>query len=164
MANLANVDFYHGAVLSYLLTNNKEFSPSLFEDGNEKRVFHITTNQHGEYMLRIHHSTCNKDVKDNAQSWTFSLTPNVVAHLQQNKKANIRNVIALIMIEPTCLTSSKIIYFTDSHLEKKGIYSDKPHQTGFTVRKYDDKNDYLLFLDKTEENSVRVKSNLKLDY
>ena len=66
------------------------------------------------------------------------------------------------MIESEKLSDSKIIYFTDMHLEKKGVYVEPAKTIGMTVRKYSNKNNYLLFIDKKVKNAIPVKQNLSL--
>ncbi|MDD3393602.1 MAG: hypothetical protein EOM28_05570 [Clostridia bacterium] len=163
MSNLANVDFYYGAVLSHLLTSNKEHNPSLIEDSDERRVFNIMTDKHS-YMLRLHKSEEKRDVKGDAISWTFTLPYKAVQGLQSNYKKDIRNVIALVLVDAKKLSDSRIIYFTDTHLEAKGVFKESAKSLGMTVRKYSNKNDYLLFIDKKIENAMPVKQNLNLNY
>ena len=145
MANLTNVDFYYGAVLSQLFTKNKEYTISLIERSGEQRVFAIETNKHS-YVLRTHKSEGKRDVKTDSYSWTFNLSPKAVHSLQDNYKKGIANVVALVLLESEKLSDSKIIYFTDFHLDTKGIYEEPGKQIGMTVRKNPDKNDYLLLL------------------
>lgn len=163
MANLSDVDFYYGAVLSHLLTSNSEHRPSLIEDANEKRVFEITTNSHSYILYTIQRSNGKRNVKDDALSWSFSLSSKIVSGLQSNRNKGKRNVIALVLVNTKELANSKIIYLTDKHLEAKNVYNSN-NQIGFTVRKYSNKNDYLLFIDKKIENAIPVKQNLNLDY
>lgn len=163
MANLSVVDFYYGAVLSHLLTSNSENRPSLIEDANEKRVFEITTNRHSYILYTIQKSNGKRDVKDEALSWSFSLSQKMVSGLQENKDVGKRNVIALVLVNTDKLADSKIIYFTDKHLEAKNVFSSNK-SISFTIRKYANKNDYLLFVDKKIENAIPVKQNLNLDY
>ncbi len=133
MANLANADFYYGAVLSHLLTSNKEHNPALFEDSDEPRVFNIIAGKH-EYVLHTHKSEGKRDVKGDAISWAFTLSDKTVQELQ------------------------------DNHLESKGVFKESAKSIGMTIRKYSNKNDYLLFIDKRIENAIPVKQNLSLDY
>lgn len=163
IANLSAVDFYTGAVLSHLLTSNKEHSPCFIEVNNEKRIFFITTNEH-KYALRMHKCEGKRYIRKDALSWTFNLTENEIRTLKINHQANVRNVVALVMLESKKLSKSKIIYFTDKHLEAKNIYDSSRKSTVFTVKKYPNKNDYLLFLNKKEEEAIPVKQNLRLDY
>ncbi|SHN66166.1 hypothetical protein [Desulfitobacterium chlororespirans] len=162
MGKLTNADFYYGAVLSHLLTSNKEHRPSLIEDSEEKRVFMITTDKYS-YILRTHKSEGKRDIKENASSWSFNLSVKIVQRLQSNFKNGILNVIALILVDSQKLSDSKIIYFTDKHLQAKGAYEQLPQSISFTVRKYANKNDYLLFIDKKKENAIPVKQNLNLE-
>lgn len=162
MANLTNVDFYYGAVLAHLFTKNKEYTISLIERSGEQRVFSIETNKHS-YVLRTHKSEGKRDVKADACSWKFTLSSKTVQSLQDNCKNGRTNVIALVLVEPKNLSDSKIIYFTDMHLEAKGVYEEPAKSIGMTVRKYSNKNDYLLFIDKKIENALPVKQNLSLD-
>ena len=163
MANLTNVDFYYGAVISHLLTSNSEHNPCLIEDSKERRVFCITTDKH-EYVLRTHKSEGNREVKEDAISWTFTLSPNVIRSLNEAHSDGKRNVIALVLVDDKELAKSKIIYFTDNHLQAKGVFDVADKSIGFTVRKYPNKNDYLLFVDKKVDNAIPVKQNLRLDY
>ncbi|MCI1965854.1 MAG: hypothetical protein LKJ17_06960 [Oscillospiraceae bacterium] len=163
MANLSVIDFYYGAVLSHLLTSNSDNKPSLIEDANEKRVFEITTDKHSYILYTIHRSNGKRIIKDNVLSWSFSLSTKEILGLQANRDNGKRNVIALVLVNTKELANSKIIYFTDKHLEAKNVYnSDK--QIEFTVRKYPNKNDYLLVIDKKVNKSIPVKQNLNLDY
>jgi hypothetical protein len=161
MANFALVDFYYGAALSHLLTSNSEHKPKLFEDYDEKRVFHITTESWHKYVLRTFCSTCSRPTKENAFSYSLSLSSKVVRHLRDAHSNRDENVLALVLVDESELRQSKIVYFTDEHLEARGVYSGALRGFTITIRKYKGKNDFVMFTDQTEENTLPVKQNLR---
>jgi mannitol-specific phosphotransferase system IIBC component len=161
MANLTKVDFYYGAVLSHLFAKNEEYKISLIERQNDQRVFLIETNQ-AQYVLRTHKCEGKQNVKEDAFSWNFTLSSKAVQCLQDNYENERINVVALVLLELENLSDSKIIYFTDKHLEAKGVYEKPAKPIGMTIRKYSNKNDYLLFIDKKIENAKPVKTSLNL--
>lgn len=115
-------------------------------------------------MLRTLKSEGKRDIKEDAISWTTTLSLKTINGLQKNYKNGIRNVVALVLVNSKVLSNSAIIYFTDYHLNIKGVFNDSKHTIGMTVRKYSNKNDYLLFVDKKVENAIPVKQNLSLDF
>lgn len=161
MANFALVDFYYGAALSHLLTSNTEHRPKLFEDYDEKRVFHITTENWHKYVLRTFCSTNSRPTKENAFSYSFTLSMKVVQRLRDAHNNRDENVIALVLVDESELRLSKIVYFTDVHLEARGVYAGALRNFSITIRKYRGKNDFSMFVDQTERHTIPVKQNLR---
>jgi hypothetical protein len=77
----------------------------MIEDADERRVFRIDTNKH-TYVLRTLKSEGKRDIKEDAISWTTTLSLKTINGLQKNYKNGIRNVVALVLVNSKVLSNS----------------------------------------------------------
>ena len=164
MANMAKSDFYYGAVLSKLFTSNKEHKPAIIEEDeqkNDRRVFRILTDPNHLYILRTHMSSNPRLLKKGSTSWTFQITNDEVEKIRTTSEDNVKTIIAVVLLDKKSLENSSVVYFNFKHFEAKGMFSETDKGISFTIRKEQDKNDYILFVDR-HVDPTPVKTTLNL--
>ena len=75
MAKLHQYDFYYGAILNTIISQNPDACPTLLEIGEEKSVYKVTTNSsEKDIIIFCKYATVKNNKSDNYKSWTFAFS------------------------------------------------------------------------------------------
>lgn len=75
MSKLHQYDFFYGAILNTIISQNPDACPTLLEIGEEKSVYKVTTNSSEKDMIVFcKYATVKDNKSDNYKSWTFAFS------------------------------------------------------------------------------------------
>lgn len=99
MGKLKQWYFYYGAIITAILENNPEASPTLLVNEESKQVYKIRTrNLKEEYILYFKHASCRQGKGQLYNSWVFNFTEDDKERLEKYHSEN-----GLVFIYLLCL-------------------------------------------------------------
>jgi len=117
MGVVRKADFYYGSMLSCFI--NSGLKPAIFENGNDRRIYDITTNS-GDYKIYAKYisvpSNINRKNKDK-RLWHFSFLPEEVEYFKNYHENNKKLYLVLICGQEK-LQDSEIAILTLSEAKK----------------------------------------------
>ena len=159
MSKLKPIDFYFGAILSQTLIVGSRFNPSLIYDGSSKRVYSIFTDHH-EYILSMHYRG-KSTTTNNTITWTLSLSAVDVMELKENRNSGKRNIVAWILLDDkNKMSQSHVIFIADHHLSRRNVFSEDNLGVSLTIKKHQDKNDYILYSERKAMDDIPIKTTI----
>lgn len=90
MGRMSQSDFFFGAALSVLFNN--KMVPALVENGSERRIYDVTTND-GDYRLYMKYRTKPSTDNDDLTSWQFSFTEEEIEDFRNNCQETARLIL-----------------------------------------------------------------------
>lgn len=154
MSKLHQYDFYYGAILNTIISQNPDACPTLLEIGEEKSVYKVTTNSsEKDIIVFCKYNTVKDNKSDNYKSWTFAFsdTDKDCIKKYHDKKYP---VLIFFLCKEQNLYHSEIVICT--YNEFIGI----SYKKSITIGKEKNKKYFLLYTDtKERKNAKRIKSN-----
>lgn len=154
MSKLHQYDFFYGAILNTIISQNPDACPTLLEIGEEKSVYKVTTNSsEKDIIVFCKYATVKDNKSDNYKSWTFAFSD---MDKDCIKKYYDKKYPVLIFF----LCKEQNLYHSEIVICTYREFIEVSYKKGITIGKEKNKKYFLLYTDtKERKNAKHIKSN-----
>ena len=154
MAKLHQYDFYYGAILNTIISQNPDACPTLLEIGEEKSVYKVTTNSsEKDIIIFCKYATVKNNKSDNYKSWTFAFSDTDKDCI---KKYHDKKYPVLISF----LCKEQNLYYSEIVICTYNEFINVSYKKGITIGKEKNKKYFLLYTEnRGRKDATHIKSN-----
>lgn len=154
MPKLHQYDFYYGAILNTILSQNPDACPTLLEVGEKRSVYKITTNSsEKDIIIFCKYAMIKDNKKDKYKSWTFGLSDSEKECIDKYHDNNYPVLIFFLCMEQNLYHSEIVICTYDE-------FAYVNYKKCITIGKEKNKKNFLLYTDTKERKTAKhIKSN-----
>lgn len=154
MSKLHQYDFYYGAILNTIISQNPDACPTLLEIGEEKSVYKVTTNSsEKDIIVFCKYATVKDNKSDNYKSWTFAFSDTDKDCI---KKYHDKKYPVLIFF----LCKEQNLYHSEIVICTYNEFIGVSYKKGITIGKEKNKKYFLLYTEnRGRKDATHIKSN-----
>ena len=155
MGRLKQWYFYYGAIITSILENNPDASPTLLVNEESKQVYRIkTTNLNEEYILYLKHASCKQGREQSYSSWVFNFTDDDKERLKKYHNENEGVLIYLLCLKGNIQDSEIVVLKYDEYKQVK-------NKNTITIGAEKGKKTFFLFTgeSKARSDALLIKRN-----
>lgn len=147
MGKLKQWYFYYGSIITAILENNPEASPTLLVNEESKQVYKIKTrNSKEEYILYLKYASCRQGKEQLYNSWVFNFTEDDKERLERYHSKD-----GVIFIYLLCLKEN--MQNSEIAVLKYDEYTYVKNKSAITIGAEKNKRNFYLFTGESKSRS-----------